>query len=120
TALVGRAACVLLHAAVLTAVAREPVRNRPVVADLARHAEPAAEEPAPADDAAAEPGARGHHQHVLMSGTGSVDELAPCGGVRVVLDDDRKPGGLLEEIPDRLVVPAQVGCEPHCGAIRVH
>src|SRR6202035_5550576 len=95
----------------LTAAAGNPVGHGPVVPYLTGHAEPAAEELPVADDAAAESGAEGDHHHVGVSGSRSMDELAPGGGVGVVLDDDWQPGGLLDESADRLVLPAQVGSE---------
>ena len=116
---VGRTAGVLLHAAGLAAAAGQPAGDGPVVPDLAGHAEPAAEQLPAADDAGPEPCAERDHYHVIAARPRAVHEFAPGGRVGVVLHHRGQPGGLLDQRPDGLVAPADVGAETHRGAVLV-
>ena len=69
-----------------------PSGTTPDVAELRRHAEVAAVQPAAEDDAAADAGPDGHADDVVARRGGTEARLAPGRGVRVVLDDDGRPG----------------------------
>ena len=86
----GRAAGVLLEAAVVAAAAQDAVGHDAHVADLGADAEGAAVELAVEHEAAADAGADGDQQQVVDVLAGAEAELAPGGGVGVVLDDDRE------------------------------
>ena len=83
------------------------------VADLAREATRADLHPACADDAAADPGAEGHHHDVVVAAGGPEAVLGQHGEIGVVLNEDAPPR---QAVPDELgpVHPlglGQVGCE---------
>ena len=108
----GPPGAVLLPAAVIAAAAREPAGNHAHVADLGGRAERAAHELAAQHDPAAEPGADGHEDHVRVPPAAAEPVLAPGGGVRVVLHDDRPPDGVLDDLAQRPVDHRQVRREP--------
>ena len=87
-----------LEAAEVAAPALDAVGDHRDVADLAAHAEPTAHQLAVDDHAAADAGADREHQQVLDVLAGAERELAPGGGVGVVLHDDRQVELLLEVI----------------------
>ena len=80
------------------------------------HPERAAVELAVEDDAAADAGADGDQQQVVDVVAGAELELAPRGGVGVVLDHDRQVDARLEVGLEVDVAPGEVGREQHDGA----
>ena len=83
------------------------------VADLGADAEGAAEQLAVEHDAAADAGADGDQQQVVDVVAGAEGELAPGGGVRVVLDHHREVDPRLEVGLEVDVAPGDVGREHH-------
>ena len=92
---------------------RIAVGHDPHVADLAAHAEASAVQAAVEHHAAADAGADRDEQQVVDVLAGAVPELAPRGGVGVVLDDDGEVDARLELGPEVEVAPGQVGREHH-------
>src|SRR5690606_33742724 len=83
----GLARGVLLPAALAAAAAEQAVRHHAAVAELGGDAVAPAVELAADDGSAAETGADGDADDVLVAGADAEPVLAPGGGVRVVLDD---------------------------------
>ena len=99
-----------LDAAVVRAVA---LAGRAVgldhdVAELGAGAGRAAVDLAVEDQAAADPGADGQHHHVRLAAGGAEEVLGEGGDVAVVVDEDRQPDPLFDEVADRQVGERQV------------
>ena len=92
---------------------QQPVGHHPHVADLRADAEGAAEQLAVVHDAAADAGADRDQQQVVDVVAGAEGELAPGGGVRVVLDHDGQVDARLEVGLEVDVAPGDVGREHH-------
>ena len=99
-----------LDAAVARAVALagQAVHLDHDVAELGAGAGRAAVDLAVEDQAAADPGPDRQHHRVVGAAGGAEEMLGEGGDVGVVVDEDRQPGALADELADRQVVDRQV------------
>ena len=102
------AARVLLPASAIATPAHAAIGHDAVVARLAAHPPPAAIKLAANDDAAADPGADGEKDDVVLPAGRAKPGLGPDRRVGVVLHHDRNPKTILDGFLHRLVTPAKV------------
>jgi hypothetical protein len=114
------ARAVLLPAAAVAARAAVAAGDDLHVPELARHAELAALDLAVLQDRAADAGAEGDHDQVVLAAAPAEAPLRPGGGVRVVVHHhgDREAAG--DAVAERFVAPGQVGGEQDAVAVGVH
>ena len=113
------AAGVLLPAAAVAALAAATAGHDLHVAELARHAEPAALQRAVEQQRAADAGAEVDADEMRLAARRRRSATRPRGGVRVVLDDTGRPQPLLIGLAQRLVRQDRCGEKQHRRAGRV-
>jgi hypothetical protein len=97
-----------------------PAGHDDLVAELPRHAKPAALHPPVHHHGSADAGAKGDADQPVLPLPGAKAPFRPGRSVGVVNQHDGAPQQVLQVVPQRLVPPGEVRAEQHRAAVEIH